>query len=98
MKRILFILIALFTLVGCVEENSTKNSITIENYNKIDKGMGLDEVVEILGEAKEAPKDSNEIDNATTSTYIWDGIVNDSFIAVTFDKDERVSTKFQSGL
>ena len=79
---------------------STADKITQENYDKIETGMTLDQIVEILGEGKEMSSSSMDFAGQTieTSVYIWQ---TDGFpvknITITL-QNGKVTSKAQFGL
>ncbi|BCB02411.1 DUF3862 domain-containing protein [Bacillus sp. KH172YL63] len=100
-KSMFIILILLNLLAGCSGndeakedvENKGSKLITLQQFNKVEKGMSYDEVVDITGVEGEPMTEETE----STTMYAWDGVAPDSFMALTF-KDGKLTEKIQNGL
>ncbi|MDH3494831.1 MAG: DUF3862 domain-containing protein [Acidobacteriota bacterium] len=82
---------------GLKSGSSSKSSsdITMAKYEKIENGMSVSEVEEIIG-SKGEETSSSSIGNSSYKSYRWKGD-KFSFISVRF-KDDKVNSKSQYGL
>jgi hypothetical protein len=76
---------------GADEEANTPE-VTLQELQQIHKGMGLEEVVGIIGgEGKQQGNNEKSGTKAHQVSYIWDGDSGNSFVHINFLND-KVST------
>lgn len=101
MKKILFLFIITISLLftGCTSTETSNTTevetkITLENYEKIEMGMTLEEVTAILGEGtEEATTENGDI---KITSYRWTN-EDGSNIGIMFNNN-KVETKAQAAL
>lgn len=94
MKRFLWMFILGIILVtGCSETEGKDSLATLQEFNRLEKGITYEEAVEIIGgKGKKANEDDDEIQH-----IIWDGVAPDSFVSASF-RDNKLINKMQNGL
>ncbi|MET1176941.1 hypothetical protein ABG775_03005 [Peribacillus simplex] len=94
MKRLFFVGLAAILLTACGSEETA--TINTEEYNKIESGMTLDEVKNIVG-----GKEKSTYDDGTFIEYEFDGengAESDASVTLMFNEEEVLDTKVESGL
>lgn len=94
MKRLFFVGLAAILLTACGSEETA--TINTEEYNKIESGMTLDEVKNIVG-----GKEKSTYDDGTFIEYEFDGengAESDASVTLMFNEEEVLDTKIESGL
>jgi len=70
--------------------------VTLENFNRLETGMTIDEVIEIIGDYDELTSDSEVLDSTIeVYTFTGDSILSSAMLTFT---DGELTNKVQTGL
>lgn len=87
------LLTIIIVVTGCSPSEENGSKATLQEFNRLEKGISYEEAVEIIGGEG---KTTNEEDSKTQNV-IWDGVAPDSFISAAF-KNDKLMSKMQKGL